>query len=225
MHEADLVDKVGNVVDHVEGGLVGNAGKEAKEVAQRVDAPAKANDKAHVAEGLLDSLRAVAAGLGGLTGKDLKEDEAPSAQAKDESRPAESWGGLANVAEDQHEDGADEEPPESTGGDWGLGSLQDEVELDHLQRQGDAPVNVTVHNWGLVQLHPVLAHVHVVHAGNEGDQATNVQGCPPVVLDSGGLGEEEHCGGNHRNGDDPEGHCNSIGLSQEGLPWLIHLER
>merc|ERR1719182_391062 len=225
MHEADLVDKVGNVVDHVEGGLVGNAGQEAKEVAQRVDAPAKADDKAHVAEGLLDSLRAVAAGLGGLTSKDLEEDEAPSAHAEDESRPAKSWGGLANVTEGEHEDGADEEPPESTSADRGLGSLQDQVELNHLQGHSDAPVNVSVHHRGLVELDPVLTHVHVVHTGNEGDQATNVQGGPPVVLDSGGLGEEEHCGGNHRNGDDPEGHCNSIGLSQEGLPWLIHLER
>merc|ERR1711943_68719 len=52
-HEADLVDKVGNVVDHVEGGLVGHAGQEAQEVAKRVDGPAKAHDEAHVGERLL----------------------------------------------------------------------------------------------------------------------------------------------------------------------------
>merc|ERR1719152_271568 len=154
-HEADLVDKVSNVVDHVEGGLVGNTGQEAQEVAKRVDGPAKADDQAHVAEGLLHGGAAVAGLLGGLASEDLEEDEAPAAQAEDESRPAESWGGLANVAEGEHENGADEEPPEATRADVSLGSLQDEVELNHLQRHGDAPVNVSVHDRGLVQLDPV----------------------------------------------------------------------
>ena len=54
---------------------------------------------------------------------------------------AESWGGLANVAEHKHEHGADEEAPESAGTD-GCG-LEDQVELNHLQRHGDAPVNDT----------------------------------------------------------------------------------
>merc|ERR1719420_925260 len=148
-HEANLVEEISNVVDHVEGGLVSNAGQEAKEVAERVDGPAKAHNQAHVAEGLLHGFAAVAGGLGGLTSEDLEQDEAPAAQAEDESRPAEAWGGLANIAEGEHEDGAEEEPPESTGGDWGLGSLQDEVELNHLHWHGDAPVNVSVHDWGL----------------------------------------------------------------------------
>merc|ERR1712054_575367 len=85
-HEADLVDEIGNVVDNVEGGLVGNAGQEAEEVAERVDGPAKAHNQAHVAESLLDGLRAVAGCLGGLASEDLEQDEAPAAHAKDESR-------------------------------------------------------------------------------------------------------------------------------------------
>merc|ERR1711991_1068899 len=130
-HEADLVDQVGNVVHHVEGGLVSHTGQEAKEVAKRVDGPAKAHDQAHVGKGLLDGLAdtGILGSFGGLTSEDLEQDEAPAAHAKDESRPAEAWGGLANVAEGKHEDGADEEPPEATGGDRGLGCLQDEVEL------------------------------------------------------------------------------------------------
>merc|ERR1719420_455975 len=155
-HEANLVEEIGNVVDHVEGGLVGNAGQEAKEVAERVDGPAKAHNQAHVAEGLLHGFAAVAGGLGGLISEDLEQDEGPAAQAEDESRPAEAWGGLANIAEGEHEDGAEEEPPEATRADVSLGSLQDQVELDHLKRHSDAPVNVSVHDWGLVQLHPVL---------------------------------------------------------------------
>merc|ERR1719335_1575963 len=151
-HKADLVEEIGNVVHHVEGGLVGNAGQEAKEVAERIDGPAQAHDEAHVAEGLLHGLAAVAGGLGRLTGEDLEQDEAPAAHAEDESRPAESWGGLADVAESEHEDSADKEAPESAGGDGGLGSLQDEVELNHLERHSDGPVDVSVHDWGLVEL-------------------------------------------------------------------------
>merc|ERR1719201_2665904 len=114
--EADLVDQVGNVVDDVEGGLVGNTGQEAQEVAERVDGPANAHDEAHVGERLLHALALVAERgrcLGGAASEHLDEDEAPAAHAKDESRPAEAWGGLADVAEDEHESGANEEPPES----------------------------------------------------------------------------------------------------------------
>jgi len=130
-----------------------------------------------------------------------------------------------DAAEGEHEDSADEEPPEAAGGDRGLGGLQDEVELDHLHGHGDAPVNVSVHDWGLVELHPVLAHVHVVHTSHKGHQATNMQGCPPVILDGRGLSKEEHGCCNHGNGDDPERHGNTIRLGQECLPWLVHLER
>merc|ERR1719152_318922 len=113
--EADLVDQVGNVVDDVEGNLIGDTSQEAEEVAERVDGPAKADDHTHVAEGLLDSGGALAGLLGGWAHEDLVQDEEPAAQAEDESRPAEARGGLANVAEGKHEDGADEQAPEATG--------------------------------------------------------------------------------------------------------------
>merc|ERR1712147_13326 len=118
-HEADLVDEVSNVVHHVQEDCTGDTGQEAKEVAQRVDGPAKADDDAHVAEGLAHCLRdlGVLGGGGGLAGKDLVEDEAPAAHAQDESRPLEARSGLANVAEREHHDGADEEAPETTAAD------------------------------------------------------------------------------------------------------------
>merc|ERR1712147_408894 len=144
-HEADLVDQVGNVVDDVEGGLVGNTGQEAQEVAERVDGPANAHDEAHVGERLLHCFALVTERgrcLGGAASEHLEEDEEPAAQAKDESRPAEAWGGLANVTEDEHEHGAEEELPESSGLVLGASGLQDQVELNHLQRDGDAPVDV-----------------------------------------------------------------------------------
>merc|ERR1711976_325830 len=84
-HEADLVDEIGNVVHHVEGGLVSDTGQEAKEVAERVDGPAKAHDEAHVGEGLLHGTAAVAGGLGGLASEDLEQDEAPASHAEEES--------------------------------------------------------------------------------------------------------------------------------------------
>merc|ERR1719440_1190269 len=84
-HEADLVDKIGNVIDHVEGDLVGHAGQEAEEVARRVDAPARADDDAHVFERVVHWTSSVRGGFSGITGKDLEEDEAPAAQAQDES--------------------------------------------------------------------------------------------------------------------------------------------
>merc|ERR1719335_1523353 len=84
-HKADLVEEIGNVVHHVEGGLVGNAGEEAKEVAERVDGPAQAHDDAHVAERLLHSSGAALGLLAGVTTKDLEEDEGPAAETANES--------------------------------------------------------------------------------------------------------------------------------------------
>ena len=48
-----------------------------------------------------------------------------------------------------------------------------------------------------MELHPVLAHVHAVHASHEGDQATNVQRRAGVILHNAGLGKEENSGRNH----------------------------
>ena len=62
-----------------------------------------------------------------------------------------------------------------------IGSLEDQVELNHLQTHRDAPVNVTVHDRGLVNQHPVLAHVYAVHTDNVSDQTANVQGCTPAA--------------------------------------------
>merc|ERR1719198_90795 len=68
---------------------------------------------------------------------------------------------LTHVSECKHDNGSNEELEESSCGGWTTGRLEDQVELNHLQRHSDAPVNVPVDDWGLVHLDPVLAPVHI----------------------------------------------------------------
>merc|ERR1712070_410301 len=50
-HEGNLVHKVGNVVDHIEEGLVNCSKQVAEQVAKWVDGPSNCDDQAHVVEG------------------------------------------------------------------------------------------------------------------------------------------------------------------------------
>jgi len=174
-HERDLVDEISNVVDHVEG-LGGDISIEISEVvAQWVDGPAESDDEFHVvksagnslisslSEGLLESV--------GLAGIDLKEDEGPSSHSAAKSDHGVDHLGLTSVSEGKHDHCADEQTPEHCTwwalGKGGLGStIQNQVELDHLQRHGDGPVNVTVNHGGLLDLHPEFTHVEVMHTCN-----------------------------------------------------------
>merc|ERR1719321_2289742 len=221
-NESDLVDEVRNVVDHVEEGLVHGSKEVAEQVAKRVDGPAHCDDHAHVVEGSSDSLTAAGNRTTSFTSKDLKEDESPASKATSEGRPCREYRDLTTVAACQHHDGAEQELPEHSSAGVLAGRFQDQVELDHLQRHGDAPVHVAVDDWGFVNLHPVLAHVHVVHACHQSDQGTHVQGCLPVGGDSLCLCEEEECGRNHCDGDDPEGYGNTIIWLQESITWVGH---
>merc|ERR1711904_395094 len=49
-HEEDLVDQVRNVVGHVQPLLIHGSEQEAEQVAERVDAPTRCDDQAHVVE-------------------------------------------------------------------------------------------------------------------------------------------------------------------------------
>merc|ERR1711934_1105788 len=77
-NESDLVDKVRNVVDHVEEGLVHGTKEVAEQVAKRVDGPAHCDNHAHVVEGRSNSLTAACDRATSFTGKDFKEDESPA---------------------------------------------------------------------------------------------------------------------------------------------------
>merc|ERR1712224_611667 len=203
-HKGDLVDNVRNVVDHVEDGVIHGAEQVAEEVASGVDGPAHGDDHAHVVERSCNVWAAVTGKTTGLTAEDLEQDESPAAHAHGETWPCRDDALLAHVAECKHQDSSEEELPESCGSGGLAGRLEDQVEFDHLQWHGDAPVNVPVHNWGLVDLDPVLAHVHVVDTCHQSDETSNMQGCLPVILDGTGIREEEHCCCNHGDGDDPE---------------------
>merc|ERR1711959_698977 len=217
-NKRDLFDKVRNVIDHVEEGLVHGAKEVAEQVAKRVDGPAHCDDHAHVVEGRSNSLTAAGNRATSFASKDLKEDESPARQATSEGRPCGEYRDLTTVAACEHHDGAEQELPEHSSAGILAGRFEDQVELDHLQRDGDAPVHVPVDDWGFVNLYPVLAHVHVVHACHQRDQRTHVQGCLPMVEDSLCLCEEEECGRDHCDGDDPKGDGNTIIWLQESIP-------
>merc|ERR1712100_111866 len=82
--------------------------------------------------------------------------------------------------------------------------LDDQVELNHLERHGDGPVNVAVDNGAGVHGNPVLTHVHVVDSCNQGDQCSAVDRSLPVTNDGARLREQEDRCCNHCDGDDPE---------------------
>merc|ERR1719231_1367893 len=161
--EPDLVDEVGKVVDQVQRAVRDGTEQVAEEVAKRVDGPANRDDEAHGAERAGHSRGHLGArALACLALEDLEEDEEPAGHAHCETNPWVDDQGLSHVAEQQHDHSADEESEEHAGTEIGLDRLQNEEKLDHLQRDGQAPVNVTVHNGAHVDGHPELAHVEVV---------------------------------------------------------------
>jgi len=222
-NEGDLVDEISNVVDEIEDGGRHGAGQEAEEISEGIDAPADGHDGAHGVEGLLDGRGGVSAGLqlASLAVEDLVEDVEPAHASEDETGEGVDGVGLTHVAEQKHADGADEETPEdATGGR--ANRAEDEVELDHLERDGDAPIDVTVDGGGLVIGDPVLTHVEVMDGGDECDEGTGGQRDSPVARKTLRLHEEEHGGGNHRNGDDPERDTDGVmGTDPLGLELAV----
>merc|ERR550537_943470 len=77
-HESNLVDKVRNVVDHVEEGLVHCSEQVAEQVARRVDGPANCDNQAHCVEGSSHSLAATSSSATGFTSEDFEQNERPA---------------------------------------------------------------------------------------------------------------------------------------------------
>merc|ERR1719453_216468 len=223
-HKGNLVHEIGDVVSHIERLAASSLSECAKEVTCWVDGPAQGHDDAHVVERLLDGSGCRSRCLSRLTSKDLEENKGPAGQATTKSSPWVHVLGLAGVAKGKHGDSANQEFPEACWADRSLGCLQDEVELNHLQWDGDAPVDVPVDDWALVDIDPVLAHVHVVNCSNECHQSSNMERCLPMPSDCPSFGIEENCRGNHGNRDDPEGHGREIMLTQECLCGVFHSE-
>jgi len=102
------------------------------------------------------------------------QDESPSAHAEDESQPGVDAARLTEVAGDKHEYGSDEEAPEDASASWAARS-EDEEELNHLERHGDGPVDVTVDDGTAVVGDPVFTHVEIMDSCDEGDQGSDGQ--------------------------------------------------
>merc|ERR1719498_2049420 len=138
--------------------------------------------------------------LASLTCKDLEQDEAPTGHAENKASHWRHGLSLTCIAEGEHSNGAKQQTPEHALGKIGLHSRQDQVELDHLQRHSDGPINVTVQDRGGANLDPELTHVEVVHGCNQCHQGTHVHGSLPMTSNSHGLHQEEHCGSHHGDG-------------------------
>merc|ERR1719387_2089683 len=174
-HESDLIDKVCNVVDHIQEDLVDSSEQVAKQIAKWVDAPANCDDQAHGAEGACHSRAAARCGAAGLTIEDLEENEEPAQHATGESWPCQEGANLTEVSKGQHHHSANQELPEHGGAGWLASCLQDQVELNHLKWHGDAPIHIAVDDRRLVNLHPVLAQVCTTCTCNKSHQAAHVQ--------------------------------------------------
>merc|ERR1711982_80130 len=168
--EPDLVHEVSHVVDEVQRSIIHGTQEVSEEVSQRVDGPSNGDDEAHHVEGGLDGLGRTLDALSTLTCEDLEQNEAPAGHAQCEANVGVDDLSLTEVTEEQHADGAEEETEEHAGAKVWLHCGKDQVELNHLQRHGQRPIDEAVHDWAHVNLHPVLAHVEVVHSRNEGDK-------------------------------------------------------
>ena len=160
-NESNLVDEIGKIVDQVEQ-LGGDGTAEvAEEVTEGVDGPADGDDGAHGVEGGLDGNGGgVSLDLGGLTGENLGQDESPSgATGNEHSEGHES--SLTDVTAGKHDDGADQQTPENASWDVLAAGAEDEVELDHLERDGEGPIDVTVESGGDVVGDLVYKNINV----------------------------------------------------------------
>jgi len=203
--ESDLVDQIRNVVDDVQQTGIDGTSKETEEISKRVDGPTNGDDGSHGVEGGLDGLGGVSDGLelAGFTVEDFLQDESPSAHAEDESNPGVDGTRFAEVTGEKHENGSNQKSPEDAGGSRANGA-EDEVELDHLQRHSNCPINVSVDDRRGEVGYPEFSHVEVMNRGDEGDEGTDSQRCSPVAWEALSFKNEEKCWRNHSNGDDPE---------------------
>merc|ERR1712084_55589 len=179
--ECDLVDKVRQVVDQIEGGVIGVIEDQiAEEVACWVDWPANGDNKFHDRVRALHMATCVACFLACLTSEHLVQDESPTRHTKSECWPSHQEVRFPSVAEGQHHNSATEKTEEHAATDLVVHCGEDEVELNHLQRNGDGPIDVSVQDRASSNCDPELAHVEVMDRCDQGHQGTYVQGSLPL---------------------------------------------
>lgn len=171
--EGQLVDEISNVVHNVDDALlvVGSGGsKESQVVSQWVDGPSDGDDQSEGSEGGLAGLvSGSSADLGALTREHFVAESQPAEASWDESAEHGDDSGLTSISEGQHGNGLGEESVEETGAQVGHDGLQDKVEFDNLERDGDEPIGVSVDRRGVLRQNPRLTHVAVVPESNTGD--------------------------------------------------------
>merc|ERR1712194_926143 len=196
----NLVDEIGQVVHEVQSIVIHSAHQVAEEVAQRVDAPTSGDNQSHSVEGCLHvlvNLVPISRHRACLARKNLKQDEPPASHADHETHHGVNHVCLTHVAESQHHDSANQEAPKDTQAEVWLHRRKNQVELNHLQRNCDGPINVAIHDGRRTNLDPELAHVEVMHTRNQCNQSTDVHGRLPVKTHIHGLHQEEHRRSHH----------------------------
>ena len=147
-NESNLVDEIGKIVDQVEQLSRDRTAEVTEEVTEGVDGPADGDDGAHGVEGGLNGDGGgVSLDLGGLTSENFGQDVSPTGATGNEHGEGHETS-LANVAAGKHDDGADQQTPENAAWDILAAGAEDEVELDHLERDGEGPIDVTVESGG-----------------------------------------------------------------------------
>merc|ERR1712124_138353 len=141
--EPNLVQHVCDVVDQVKDIVIDSADKVTEVVAQWVDGPANSDNEAHGVEGGSNIWACII--LGWVEEEDLDQDENPASHAHGESSPWVDNALFTQVTEAKHDHCADQQAPEHDGAQVWLDRLEDEVELNHLQWDGERPIYVPVH--------------------------------------------------------------------------------
>merc|ERR1719313_2195277 len=173
--ESNLVHQIGEVVHQVQGTVVNSSLQVTEEVAQGIDSPANGDNETHGVEGFLHvRVHLLSASRPCTTREYFKKDKAPASHACAESNERVHELCLACITKRQHGHSSNEQAEEHPLTEIGLHRRQDQVELNHLERDSDRPINVAVEYGRAVDLHPELAHVEVVDTCNQGDQGTDV---------------------------------------------------
>merc|ERR1712106_13536 len=137
--KGNLIDEICQVVNEVQDVVINCTHEVTKKVAQGIDGPASSDNQTHGAEGLLHVLvhGTLTSSFASLTCKDLIEDEEPAQHAHNE--PRHSWHNLrlSCIACRKHDHCANQKSPEHALAKIWLHCREDQVELDHLQRDGD----------------------------------------------------------------------------------------
>ena len=129
--ESTLVNQIRDVVNDVDAALsmVREGRSEVDHVvSQWVHDPSNGDNQS---EGVESGLACLGAGVTGdsssLTAEDFEDNVEPSEHTDDESDEDRAEPRLASPSSEEHDDGADEEPPEESGGQIGRASCRERV--------------------------------------------------------------------------------------------------